>query len=94
MTLSEVKDPDGGGLLALITERLAYVSCLWEVGAGGRDYFTTLLPWWPGSLCPLEQEGRSGRSAFEGKEAYWLGQEGKGGLVWPPREGPESSHSL
>lgn len=86
MTLSEVKDPDGGGLLALITERSVCVSCLWEVGARGWDYFTTLLPWWPGGLCPLEQEGRRGRSAlketrptgWDKKEKEgWFGPQGK-----------------
>lgn len=35
MTLSEIKDPDGG-LAILITERSACVSCLQEVGAGRR----------------------------------------------------------
>lgn len=32
-------------------------------------------------------EGRVGRCVPWGKEACWLGQEGKGELVWPPREG-------
>lgn len=40
-----------------------------------------------------ELEGRVGSCVFEGKESCWLGQEVEGGLVWPPREGQESTHS-
>lgn len=90
MTLSEIKGPDGG-LPTVTTEGSACASCLWEVGTDGRDSFTGLLPWWPEG--PVELEGRVWRCAFEGQEDYWLGQEGKGGLVWPPREGQESSPS-
>lgn len=74
MTLAKIKDP-GGGLPILITEQGAVSpdSGRWgQVGAGGAggwDCFIALLPWWPEGPCPLEQKGRVGRGASEGKEA-------------------------
>lgn len=82
--MTETNDPDGESPI-LSTEQSASVPCLWEVGAGGRDHFTALLPWWPQSLYLLELEGWGGVPLRErrltGREEKvkedWFGPRGK-----------------
>lgn len=88
MTWAKIKDP-GGGLPILTTEQAAGALPQGGRGQQAEGLFLNPLPRWPGGPCLLEQKGRVGRGASEGKEATGWDRNVKEGW-FASREGQES----